>query len=98
MTMIIDLKAARCPDATLYMTKSLEVFYHSEDSTLELSSIEPSMARNLKYRLAMLYPDYEITEVATRAITSDDIACWLEDFDEEGYESVSVVSTFTVKR
>jgi hypothetical protein len=95
--MEISLEALRCPDATRMMRRAIDQFLKTDDNVLKLSTIEPSMERNIKAFIGMESLPVSFTS-STRPITEDDHRAWLEHFDEEDFEDVSTINTFTIQR
>lgn len=97
--MKIDLLAYRCPNAQLFLNQLLPTFIASGEAVLRIFSIEPSLERSLRQRVAHLDLDVEIdAEVTEAPITDEHRNAWSNDFDEEDYGDVSVIRTFSVRR
>lgn len=94
--MNVDLLAFRCPDATIKMNAILNLFMESQHETLSLVSIEPSLERNLRERIAHLGLPIEICEIQSKAICDNDKANWGSRFDEDDFGDVTVKMEFHI--
>lgn len=98
-TSMISMQASRCPDATVQMRQLVRLFAaHPEVKTLELETIEPSLRRSLPAFIAAEELAIEVTPLADRAITEQDLAQWATQFDEDDYSDVAVVQRFMLKK
>ena len=96
--MELDLKAHRCPTAQVLMNRILDLFIQSDDCYLVIQSIEPSLERNIKGRIAALDLNVVIDAVEQSAISQKDIDDWLCDFDEDDFGDVTVLTKFTITK
>ncbi len=97
--MNVDLLAYRCPNAQLFLNQLLPSFIESGEAELRISSIEPSLERSLRQRVAHLDLNVEIDAAVTEVpITDEHRDAWSADFDEEDYGDVSVIRTFAIRR
>lgn len=96
--MLIDLKAHRCPTAQVLMNRVLEKFSQMDESELKIMSIEPSLERNTKARIAGLGLNMSIVCVEQRPLSNTDITKWSSEFDEEDYDGVNGVVTITIQK
>ncbi len=79
------------------LNKVLERFIHSDLTELQVFSIEPSIERSLKQRIAHMELPISIDEtIEELPITREIAATWADEFDEEDYEDVSVIRVFKV--
>lgn len=98
-TPILSMQASRCPDATIQMRQLVRMFVAQPDvGVLELESIEPSLIRSLPAFVEAESLDVQITQLASRTITAEDIALWSEHFDEDDYSDVAVVNRFVLTK
>ncbi|WP_139016111.1 hypothetical protein [Pseudoalteromonas sp. TAB23] len=63
-----------------------------------ISSIEPSLARNTKEAIVLLELPLSIVSVECVDITDQHRSSWQDDFDEEDYGDVSMISNITIQR
>lgn len=96
----IDLMALRCPNAQVQLNSLLKMFLDSSACfAMDLVSIEPSLERSLRERIAHydlpLLLDKEVQEVA---ITGLDIEKWKDNFDAEDYEDVKIKRIYTIRK
>lgn len=97
--MNIDLLAYRCPNAQLFLNQLLPTFIASGEAELRISSIEPSLERSLRQRVAHLDLNVEIDAAVSEVpITDEHRNAWSNEFDEEDYGDVSVIRTFSIRR
>jgi hypothetical protein len=95
--MNIDLQAARCPNAQLQLNKALEMFLDSNDQSLTVASIEPSLLRSIKERIAHFeLPITLLDEGVNTRITEFHQSAWLDNFYEEDFEGVEHITTYTL--
>lgn len=92
-----NLKANRCPNAQLTLNQILDKFMISGLAELNVLSIEPSLERSLRQRIAHLELPICIDETIEEiAISTEHVSAWAEEFDEEDYEDVSVIRVFKI--
>ena len=92
--MNLDLKAYRCPDAQIMVNKILRAFAESEHEKIEITSIEPSLKRSIRERIAHFELPISLVSVEELPITQSDLDAWSEDFDEDYFGDVSVKSKY----
>lgn len=96
--MKVDLEAHRCPDATILMRRVIENFLSSEHSTLEITSIEPSLKRNLIGYIESMSLNLNLDSENAEDITEGNRVDWEPKFDEEDYEDVTQRVTLTLTK
>ena len=96
--MELDLKAHRCPTAQVLMNRILDLFINSEECDLVIKSIEPSLGRNIKARIAALDLNVVIDSIEQSAISQKDIENWLCDFDDDDFGDVTIITQFTIAK
>lgn len=95
-----DLEAFRCPDATILMRRALDAFCLSENTKeqLVLDSIEPSLENNIRGYIEHNSLPLNVDSITKKEIKETDILLWEEKFDEEDYEDVSVIYSFSITK
>lgn len=97
--MNIDLKAHRCPDATILMKRIIAGVSSCECSydKVTISTIEPSLERSTKEAIVLLGLPLSVVNVERIDITEQHRTTWQDDFDEEDYGDVSIISNITIQ-
>ncbi|WP_199528357.1 hypothetical protein [Pseudoalteromonas sp. bablab_jr010] len=86
----VDLQALRFPVASLHLSKTLDDFLNSENEKLTIITIDLSIGRCIKQRIAhRSLPLVLESGFLQEPITSEHINSWCDAFDEEDYEDVS---------
>ena len=86
----VDLQALRFPVASLHLNKTLDDFLDSENEVLTIITIDLSIERCIKQRIAQRsLPLVLKSDSLQEPIKSEHINSWGDAFDEEDYEDVS---------
>lgn len=96
--MKIDFEARRCPNAQTYLNMILEGFINSEIKTVTLITIEPSLLRSLRERIAHYEMPISITDIEDGVISNEHIKAWQHDYDEDDYGDVEQVSYIKIQK
>tara|TARA_R110000744_G_scaffold124217_2_gene229693 strand:- start:8132 stop:8431 length:300 start_codon:yes stop_codon:yes gene_type:complete len=96
--MKIDFEARRCPNAQTYLNMILEGFINSEIKTVTLITIEPSLLRSLRERIAHYEMPISIMDIEECVISDEHIEAWLNDYDEDDFGDVDQISFIKVEK
>jgi hypothetical protein len=83
VVMNIDFEARRCPNAQIYLNMILDGFNNSDLNAAELITIEPSLLRSLKERIAHYELPISITDIEECSIREEHIKAWQHDYDDD---------------
>lgn len=96
--MKIDFEARRCPNAQTYLNMILEGFINSEIKTVTLITIEPSLLRSLRERIAHYEMPISIMDIEECVISDEHIEAWQNDYDEDDFGDVDQVSFIKIAK
>jgi hypothetical protein len=96
--LVIDLEAMRCPNAQIRLNAILNAFMNTGASGIEIKSIEPSLERSLRERIAHYDMPLTIAEIKQETINDEHKQKWLAVFDEEDFEDVTTVQSFILQK
>ena len=96
--MNIDFEARRCPNAQIYLNMILEGFINSEIKAVTLITIEPSLLRSLKERIAHYEIPISINDIEESVISDEHIEKWKNDYDEDDFGDVDQISFIKIEK
>tara|TARA_R110002020_G_scaffold460762_1_gene679396 strand:- start:61 stop:360 length:300 start_codon:yes stop_codon:yes gene_type:complete len=96
--MKIDFEARRCPNAQTYLNMILEGFINSEIKTVTLITIEPSLLRSLRERIAHYEMPISIMDIEECVISDEYIEAWQNDYDEDDFGDVDQISFIKIEK
>lgn len=96
--MHLDLQAFRCPTAQQYAMKALTLYAGTDGVEMVIVTVEPSLGRDIRHRIAHLGLPFDLQLCPDRPITDEIRASWSERFDEEDYSDVEVQRVFKLVR
>ncbi|MBE8232317.1 MAG: hypothetical protein HAW67_01180 [Endozoicomonadaceae bacterium] len=96
--MNVNLEAMRCPNAQITLNSLLSQFDDSDNKTLSIRTIEPSLLRSIKQRIAHNDHPMQVAETSHTPITEEHINLWSDKFDEEDYEDVTKIEIINIHK
>ncbi|MBE8232924.1 MAG: hypothetical protein HAW67_04255 [Endozoicomonadaceae bacterium] len=94
----VDLEAMRCPNAQIMVNRVLANFIKSDSQCLHINSIEPSLYRSIKQRVAHYEIAVNTSEGKGQVITEQNKEKWLCNYDEEDFSDVTMVNEIILKK
>jgi hypothetical protein len=95
---VIDFEALRCPNAQIRLNAILHAFLTASSEKIQIKSIEPSLERSLKERIAHFDLPLQIGNIAQIPIDATHRHVWSANFDEEDFGDVNNILVFTIER
>ncbi|WP_288987653.1 hypothetical protein [uncultured Pseudoalteromonas sp.] len=99
MTVRVDFEAKRFPVAQIHLNKVLDAFIASDYNTLTIVSIDPSLRRCIKQRIAHRELPIELSDTVEEVVISQaQKKEWENAYDEEDYQDAITQQYHLIER
>lgn len=99
MTVLIDFEAKRFPVAQIHLNKVLDAFISSNYAKLTIVTIDPSLRRCIKQRIAHRELPIQLEDnVEHELITQEIKDIWANSYDEEDFIDVNTRQHHSIAR